>query len=220
MNSDGIMQTGWLYNNNAWYYLQPGSGIMQTGWLLLGSNWYYLQKNGEMATETITIDGKQEVFHTNGVWIDSNSMDLKSSNYSSNTNYLILVDLAKKVTKVYKRNVSNWDVEKAFLCTVGNDSKGWGTIKGDFYIGQSSWGNSTWKGYSFEDEEGHTLYYWTRFCDSFLFHSVLYESGTWSITPYNNNLGQSLSHGCIRLRAENAKWIYDNIPYGTRVIVY
>ena len=33
-------------------------------------------------------------------------------------------------------------------------------------------------------------------------------------------VGIPLSHGCVRLEIGNAKWIYDNIPSGTHVVVY
>ena len=31
-------------------------------------------------------------------------------------------------------------------------------------------------------------------------------------TPMDDRVGMPLSHGCFRLKVENAKWIYDNIP--------
>ena len=33
------------------------------------------------------------------------------------------------------------------------------------------------------------------------------------------NLGRKASHGCIRLKIDDAKWIYDNCPYGTTVVI-
>ena len=35
-----------------------------------------------------------------------------------------------------------------------------------------------------------------------------------------NKLGSPASLGCVRLNVQDAKWIYDNCPYGTTVIVY
>ena len=34
-----------------------------------------------------------------------------------------------------------------------------------------------------------------------------------------SNLGRKASHGCIRLKIDDAKWIYDNCPYGTTVVI-
>ncbi|HHK6384557.1 TPA: choline-binding protein CbpF [Streptococcus pneumoniae] len=45
----GIMQTGWQYLGNKWYYLHS-SGSMATGWQNLGNKWYYLRSSGAMAT--------------------------------------------------------------------------------------------------------------------------------------------------------------------------
>ena len=36
----------------------------------------------------------------------------------------------------------------------------------------------------------------------------------------DDRLGEALSHGCIRLAPENAKWIYDNILDGTTVVIH
>lgn len=36
----------------------------------------------------------------------------------------------------------------------------------------------------------------------------------------DGRLGMHLSHGCVRLQIDNAKWIYNNIPRGTTVVVY
>lgn len=71
--SDGQMLTGWQKVNGKWYYLAPtttGSdvkGKMVTGWLKNKNNWYYLDKNtGEMYTGTHVIDGKTYYFDASG----------------------------------------------------------------------------------------------------------------------------------------------------------
>ena len=55
-----------------------------------------------------------------------------------------------------------------------------------------------------------------------LFHSVLYDSNDTRTLRYNSvyALGQKASHGCIRLKPEDAKWIYYNCAKGTIVEVY
>ncbi len=62
----------------------------------------------------------------------------------------------------------------------------------------------------------------TRIKQGFLFHSVMYgktKNTTLSVSNYNK-LGKTASHGCIRLRAGDAKWIYDNCKLKTKVIIY
>ncbi len=56
----------------------------------------------------------------------------------------------------------------------------------------------------------------------FLFHSVPYDAANiYALhTSYYNQLGETASAGCIRLTTIDAKWIYDNCPSGTTVIIY
>ncbi len=55
-----------------------------------------------------------------------------------------------------------------------------------------------------------------------MFHSVLYsEKDTSTLRQGSvNALGSRASHGCIRLKVEDAKWIYNNCGAGTLVTVY
>jgi lipoprotein-anchoring transpeptidase ErfK/SrfK len=36
---------------------------------------------------------------------------------------------------------------------------------------------------------------------------------------WHNNFGQPMSHGCVNMRNEDAKWLYDWAPEGTSVMV-
>jgi len=64
--------------------------------------------------------------------------------------------------------------------------------------------------------------YWFRINGPYLFHSVLYnkaDSGT-LIGGSLAKLGSRASHGCVRLKVEDAKWIYSNCGAGTNVVIY
>ena len=100
---------------------------------------------------------------------------------------------------------------KAFACSVGVNNA---TPTGTFSIpAKYRW---------------HTLMggvygqYCSRIHGGVLFHSVFYSSQDPSRLAYNsyNRLGQTASHGCVRLNVEDAKWIYDNCPVGTKVTIY
>lgn len=53
----------------------------------------------------------------------------------------------------------------------------------------------------------------------YLFHSVpTDQSGQYKVSEAQK-LGKPASHGCIRLSVPDAKWLYDNIPYGSTVVV-
>ena len=55
-----------------------------------------------------------------------------------------------------------------------------------------------------------------------LFHSVLYNSQNESSLIQGSvyKLGSPASHGCVRLSVEDAKWVYENCPAGTKITVY
>lgn len=62
----------------------------------------------------------------------------------------------------------------------------------------------------------------TRIWDSYLFHSVPYYTQHKDDVEYDqyNQLGTPASLGCIRLAVVDVKWIFDNCPLGTPVVIY
>lgn len=64
--------------------------------------------------------------------------------------------------------------------------------------------------------------YCSHITGDILFHSVPYYSpNIYDLSPsMYNQLGTQASHGCIRLTVADAKWIYDNCPAGTPIIIY
>ncbi|MFD1317888.1 L,D-transpeptidase [Loigolactobacillus zhaoyuanensis] len=64
--------------------------------------------------------------------------------------------------------------------------------------------------------------YWTSWSGHgvYLFHTVPTDaSGNYEVAEAEK-LGQKASHGCVRLTIADAKWIHDNIPFGTKVVVH
>lgn len=102
---------------------------------------------------------------------------------------------------------------KAFLCSPGTEEDP--TNAGVYPV----YRKHTWR--FMMEVYGH---YATGFGDGtgYLFHSVPYrEEMNNTLTSRYDDLGQRASHGCVRLCARDAKWIFDNIPYGTQVhVVY
>lgn len=152
------------------------------------------------------------------IWCDASGVYRQDSNYyrtyienanrySSLTPWLLLVDTVSNKTLVMSRGVGTWVVEKELICTTG----AWNTptVKGQFTVGL--------RGMSFGS--GYTCWYWTQFYGNYLFHSVLYQPGSMSRIQ-DGRLGINASHGCVRLDLANAKWIYDNIPSRTKVVVF
>lgn len=199
-----VMKTGWVAVNGSWYYLNS-SGFMQTGWLNLGGTWYWLDASGAMATGWRVVDGSWNYFMANGAWVPD-YMDAKAQSYSSNTNWLILVDTSRCVSSIYTGSWNNWSLNRRYVCSTGKASTP--TVIGEYQV----YG----KGYSFG--HGYTCYYYTQFYGDYLFHSSPYYVN--SNRVMDPTMGVPSSAGCVRLEIQNAKWIYDNIPYGTKVVTY
>ena len=123
--------------------------------------------------------------------------------------YKIKVNKQCCVVTVYKYNGKKYKAIKAFVC-----SPGYATPTGKFKLGEKMiW--HTLDGPSYGQ-------YCCRITGSILFHSVWYyeqKKNTQSYTQYNK-LGTKASHGCVRLTVGDAKWIHDNMPSGTPIVIY
>ncbi|GAA0076437.1 hypothetical protein UT300005_08150 [Clostridium sp. CTA-5] len=131
---------------------------------------------------------------------------VNSNNFSSKTEYLIWVDLKNFKVNIFNGSNSNWKLLKSYLCTIGKKSTP--TPKGNFTIGI--------KGLSFGENKGYRCWYYTQFKGNYLFHSIIYNLDG---SVRDGRLGMALSDGCVRLAKINAKWIWDNIPRDTKVII-
>ena len=206
------MATGWLQDGGSWYYL-GSSGAMATGWLQQGVKWYYLRPDsgGAMATAWAMVDGSWNYFDRwDGFWVSGRSGFEADWNYAktlySPTNYLVVVDTSAPHCMTFYWAANSWQPLTDMPCSVGKSSTP--TVTGTFTIKN--------RGSSFG--HGYTAYWWTQFYGDYLFHSILYYEGT--MTVMDGTLGGHVSHGCVRLRYEDAKWLHDTIPSGTYVTVY
>lgn len=129
----------------------------------------------------------------------------KTSVYAAG-NYYLQINKATNVVTVFD---NSGKPVHAFLCSVGP-----ATPIGTFYTSE----RLRW----------HTLYfecygqYCTRITGDILFHSVYYlQNGNPATQSYSafNRLGTMASHGCVRLTVADAKWIYDNCPLHTKVVI-
>ena len=124
----------------------------------------------------------------------------------SPTNYLVVVDTGAPHCMTFYWAEGAWQPLTDMPCSVGKASTP--TVTGTFTIKN--------RGSSFG--HGYTAYWWTQFSGDYLFHSVLYYEGSYTVK--DGTLGGHVSHGCVRLRYEDAKWLHDTIPSGTYVTIY
>ena len=159
-----------------------------------------------MAVNT-TVDG--QTIKADGTWLSDSEVNMvaKAQNYTSATNYLLMVDDDACKMGVFEKTDGKWVLTHFWNCTPGASATP--TVHGIFTVQA--------KGHNFVSY-GSRCYYYTQFCGAYLFHSVTYDPYTDALQ--DGRLGMHLSHGCVRLSFSNAKWVYDNIPKDTKVVVY
>lgn len=127
--------------------------------------------------------------------------------YSSSTDYLLWVSLKTQTVNLFTGSKGNWQLVKSMPCASGTTERP--TVKGEFKVRYKYW------------EWNFTTYkvrYVTGFYDGYAFHSRTYNpSFTQMLDP---TINKPASHGCLRMLDEDCKYIFDNIPYGTTVVVY
>lgn len=137
-----------------------------------------------------------------------NTETINTLSIESNTPYFVYVNLNDQKTYVYEGSSNNWTLAKEFDCSTGIESEA--TPKGVYTVtGRGDWF------YSDQYEQGGK--YWVQFWGDYLFHSLPYDETQSTIVDYT--LGVPASHGCIRLAVEDSKWLFDNMPDDTKIII-
>lgn len=137
---------------------------------------------------------------------------------NTDTKYFIKVNYGQNVVTIYTKDTNGkYTVPyKAMVCSTGKATPRSGT-----YAMPSS-GTKSPRGVWGMMIGNVWAQYYTRIKGSILFHSVPYtEKNKWSLEYWEyDKLGTAASAGCIRLTVEDAKWIYNNCPAGTKVEFY
>ncbi len=124
----------------------------------------------------------------------------QAQGFSSDTGWLVLVNTDTCNVGVFSGSAYNWGLQFYWSCVCGAYESP--TITGEYATtGLHTNPLPSWQNARFA----------TQIHDGYFFHTVL-ES--------DDELGQHLSHGCVRLSEGNAIWIYDNLPAGTTVYLY
>jgi len=122
-------------------------------------------------------------------------------------NYLIEVSLNEQKVRVFYKK----ELIKEMVCSSGDALSQ--TPKGTFKTSDKI-------KYSWLPEYNAGAYYFVRFFGSYLFHSTPVDKDGNTIESEQINLGKPVSHGCVRLDINDAKWLYEFVPSGTTVKIY
>lgn len=210
-------------------YLPSKSKVILLGYYRTeGYDWYKVQHNGttgyvsskyvdvlnittklkKVTDKNSAMYGKTlKLYYSNGKQIQNleNIVGKKS-------NYILYVNKSKQMVTAYYKEGSYYVPYRAMICSSGALSSY--TPNGTSYTPAK---------YRWHTLMGPSWGQWcTRINGGVLFHSVFYNSKnnnqTLSVSAYNK-LGTPASHGCVRLTAGDAKWIYDNCKLKTKVVV-
>ena len=221
--STGIMKTGWFTYNKKKYYLNPVKtsttyGAAKTGFVKIQGSWYYFNNDGTMRTGWLISDGKYYYFNksTGKMLTGKHVIDGKTYDFGKSGAY------TKKLTGAWRVEVNRKDCFvvvyrgstpiKAFVCSTAANR--YNTPTGTFSIldklrwhelNGPSWGQ-----------------YCSHITSDILFHSVpnrRYNDNHSLKADAYNKLGSPASGGCIRLTVVHAKWLYDNVSVGTKVVI-
>jgi len=142
-------------------------------------------------------------------WIRNTDYNL-SPEMDKKTLYEVDTSINEQLINIYK----NGEVIKSFKCSTGllgdQDNE---TPLGIFFIQV--------KGERFfSDKYGQGAKYYIKFFSNYLFHSIPIDKNGNIIEEEEKKLGEPASHGCIRLSMDDIKWMYSNIPEGTKVNIH
>lgn len=137
--------------------------------------------------------------------------------------YYILLDCKNQIVTVFEKddNDEYTKVVRRFICTTGRteldpldpEDEGTPTPTGVFKIGgRERFGKFLAFG-------GTYARYWTQIVGGVYFHSILFDKRDINTLEHSafRNLGNKVSHGCVRLYVEDAKWLYYYACPGTTI---
>ncbi len=141
--------------------------------------------------------------------------------YKSSTKWMIWINTYTQRLYIFQGSQYNWKLYKKTLCSTGVAGTFTSFSDGETKLrAETPLGSSTIRSKQPEWKFAWDQYaYWASRIKGGAIHSWLYYPDTmqkWAL----GKLGKPSSHGCVRVDIVEAKFIYDNIPVGTRVVVY
>lgn len=195
-NGKAHMSEGWFTGSDKKVRYSLGSGVVATGTKKVGDWWYeFSATTGERLKKL------------------GDDSDRKIRNVSSNTSYLVTVNLKTYELRVYTGSQKNWTRIKTYSCTIGEDKTP--TDPGTFTINRREDSNKA-------TVDGVKVRHWYDcfFNGKRAIHSGLYYDDKSPKKPYDTTLGQKKGNGDVRVSLDAAAYIYYNVPMYTTVYIY
>ena len=224
-NDKGNLCCGWFRIKTMTFYASvkqgaPGvnKGQILTGYRKIGNDYYYLhpQKGGARASGFITVKGKLLYFNPSG------GKQVRTKGWITVGKYMYYVKADGSIATNTTIDGHKIGANGAVSDPYGYDRKAQGYSSETRYLILVNKSTKNGK-YGRKDFKGTTAFYAFRINAGNFFHSVLYRKGCsnpYTSSPVDATLGKSISNSCIRLPLADAKFIWDNMKRGTRVVVY
>ena len=237
----GVMKTGLLKISGTYYFFKKSSGVMKTnGAEKISGKLYYFQNSGKarmakgwfkghdgkkryslgkgvVATGKKKISGTWYVFSTsNGAVtkVIGDDIDKKVQGKSSSTSKLVVVYRARYQVRIYTGSKNNWTRSKKFDCAIGKPATP--TPTGTFKITKKGEKNV----YTVDGVQTR-YWFWCYYNGKQGIHSGLYyDGGPNDGKDYDTRVNVKSTNGGVRVSYNNARWIYNNVPVGTTVVIY
>lgn len=178
---------------------------------------YYVRKQNEEAIRSASSASEVSCVYR-GSYSSSYDVDyseevktafINEGGYASETGWLVWVNLATQKVNIFEGSQGNWQLARTYRCATGAPDTP--TPTGVTY--------TTYKQTGWVTDE-YQVKYVTRFYpgSGYAFHSILYTPDGSSVL--SGAMGYPKSHGCVRTEDEGVRWIYDNLPTHSTVVIY
>lgn len=137
----------------------------------------------------------------------------------ASSKYYITVDITNQIVTVYdSENTAETNIVRQMICSTGRTATP--TPQGTYTL-PSKWQSSERSEWYYFPKYKCYAKWATRITGGILFHSTLFTSAKRGPTSASTRaLGSKASHGCVRLRVNDAKFIAQNCLSGTKVKIY
>lgn len=127
--------------------------------------------------------------------------------YESKTDYLVWISLLTQKVNVFEGSSGQWQLVHTFSCCTGKNTTP--TIAGVFE-------------YQYRQNYWDFGYYIVKrpmiFNGGHAFHTRTYVKSTGGLL--DPTIGKPASQGCVRMYDADVNWLWDNMPFGTTVVVF
>lgn len=201
------------------YGPELSSGSLEAG---VGTGAFHLR---EVLNEPVALSGRDDLglrIGHGGTWQSkggleeaaekgegSNEPDVLGAGDFGFEDVFVDVDVTQQLVRIVKGE----QVMREMMASTGRE--GHETPLGTFQIQN----RGTW---FYSDKYKQGAKYWVSFkgWGLYLFHSLAMDQDQQVIEEEADLLGEPVSHGCVRLSVEDARWIYENVPENTKVMIH